>query len=322
MKLKVTRKIVDLAYRLFLGRPPESEEAIRDALGYGDLVTLREAFIKCDEFSDCFNRLAGPPRFRVSLHAPQIDVDIEVSDFESSAILAHIEKEWRQLGMDKPHWSVLSSALFAPENIQGSEGDFFKTGADDVAWLITTLARNGIAHNTLLRVFEYGCGLGRVTVHLAQYFDQVSACDISSSHLALTKKYVEMADIKNVRLELAEINDLGMKEGFDLWYSKIVLQHNPPPIIALILRRALRLLAPGGVAVFQVPTYAYDYSFKIKDYLKQIPSGIEMHVLPQTKIFQIIREQGCEVLEVREDEAVGNEHRWISNQFVLRKNNH
>lgn len=89
--------------------------------------------------------------------------------------------------------------------------------------------------------------------------------------------------------------------------------------MVLILKRALSLLAPGGAAVFQVPTYSYGYEFKLREYLHNLPSGIEMHVLPQSKIFQIAREHACEVLEVREDEAVGNEHVWVSNQFVLRK---
>ena len=319
MEIAVTRQIVDLAYRLFLGRPPESEQAIREALEYGDFATLRSAFIKCDEFLACFNNLAGAPRSRVPLYAPQMNVDVDVSDADLSAILTHIRAEWLRLGIDKPHWSVLSLDRFGPDTINGNEAEFHQTGADDAAFLITTLLRNGFDHHNLPRIFEYGCGVGRVTVHLAQYFDEVSACDISSSHLALAEKTIKMAYLDNVRLELAEIDHLGMKREFDLWYSRIVLQHNPPPIMALILRRALSLLAPGGVAVFQVPTYALDYSFKMPDYLKKVPSGIEMHVLPQSKVFQIAQEQGCEVLEVREDEAVGNEHSWVSNQFVLRK---
>lgn len=46
---------------------------------------------------------------------------------------------------------------------------------------------------------------------------------------------------------------LGMADSFDLWFSYIVLQHNPRSAIAQILQRALSLLAPGGLAILQLP---------------------------------------------------------------------
>ena len=33
--------------------------------------------------------------------------------------------------------------------------------------------------------------------------------------------------------------------GYGLWFSRIVLQHNPPPVMLAILRAAFRRLAPG-----------------------------------------------------------------------------
>ena len=41
----------------------------------------------------------------------------------------------------------------------------------------------------------------------------------------------------------------------DVIYSVIVLQHNPPPIMAIIVRQFMKGLNPGGVAYFQLPTY-------------------------------------------------------------------
>ena len=319
MDVEVTRQIVEMAYRLFLGRNPENEQVIRDALGYSDIEALRAGFLRSDEFQGCFNRLGGLSRVRVPLEAPRMNVDVEISTSNLAVLLAHVEAEWLKLGHDKPHWSVLSVDLFEPAGMQAHEAQFLQTGASDVALLLATLARNGFDYQKLSRAFEFGCGVGRVTVHLAQYFEHVSACDISSSHPALAEKTIQSAYLDNVRLGIAEVGDLGMKGEFDLWFSRIVLQHNPPPIMVLILKRALSLLAPGGAAVFQVPTYSYGYEFKLREYLHNLPSGIEMHVLPQSKIFQIAREHACEVLEVREDEAVGNEHVWVSNQFVLRK---
>jgi len=46
-----------------------------------------------------------------------------------------------------------------------------------------------------------------------------------------------------------------------------VLQHNPPPLIAMILARLLAGLAPGGVAYFQVPVWLPGYRFRVADLL-------------------------------------------------------
>jgi hypothetical protein len=115
--------------------------------------------------------------------------------------------------------------------------------------------------------------------------------------------------------------DFGMDGAFDLWFSRIVLQHNPPPVIAMILRRAFALLSPGGLAIFQVPTYAIGYRFVVKEYLREVgrQHGIEMHVLPQRAILEIAQQAGCTLLEVREDASAGNPGSWLSNMFVFQK---
>ena len=50
------------------------------------------------------------------------------------------------------------------------------------------------------------------------------------------------------------VDEMVNLERVDLVYSLIVLQHNPPPVIRLIVRAFLKALNPGGVAYFQVPT--------------------------------------------------------------------
>jgi hypothetical protein len=113
-----------------------------------------------------------------------------------------------------------------------------------------------------------------------------------------------------------------MHDSFDLWFSRIVLQHNPPPVIAMILRRALAWLAPGGLAVFQVPTYGVGYSFRANEYLRNIgqKSEIEMHILPQQAVLEVVQQAGCVLLELREDSYnTGHPAIWLSNLFVVRK---
>ena len=53
-------------------------------------------------------------------------------------------------------------------------------------------------------------------------------------------------------MQLRDTLDLDTLPEFDLFFSMIVLQHNPPPLIALMLEKIAARLRPGGVAVFAV----------------------------------------------------------------------
>ena len=81
-------------------------------------------------------------------------------------------------------------------------------------------------------------------------------------------------------------------EQADLVYSVIVLQHNPPPVIHMLVRAFLKALNPGGVAYFQVPTYRVGYRFSPGEYLEnegKTHAMMEMHVIPH-----IIFQTACE----------------------------
>ena len=164
-------------------------------------------------------------------------------------------------------------------------------------------------------------GVGHVTPHLATTFRQVTAIDISATHLKMAEHELARRGSSNVKLSLARAPAFGMAEPFDLWFSHIILQHNPPPIIAMILRRAFKMLLPGGIAIFQVPTYARGYRFELAKHLAKTAAvgEIEMHCIPMPVVFQIAREAGLATLEVREDAAMGPPSAWLSNTFVLRK---
>ena len=73
------------------------------------------------------------------------------------------------------------------------------------------------------------------------------------------------------------------------FFSLIVLQHNPPPIICDILESAFDGLASGGIAFFQVPTYGLGYKFALQDYYEgqYNRSDMEIHFVPQHEIFRL-----------------------------------
>ena len=291
---------------------------IAAAIARGDIQSGLEHYLKSGRQEGRF----PSPNYQVPLDVPAIEVEVTVEPDLAATLLAHVEQTWNQLGQEQPHWSVLSADQFKPDRIAEHEDDFYASGAADTNMLLAVLRRNGFAPERFARVLEYGCGLGRVTAHLASAFPAVIACDISQSHLLQAKQTLARTGTTNAEFRLVSLPEFGMHNSFDLWFSRIVLQHNPPPVIAMILGRALACLAPGGLAVFQVPTYAIGYRFRANEYLRSIgqKGEIEMHVLPQRAVLQVAQQAGCVLLELREDiHSAGHPAIWLSNLFVIWK---
>lgn len=265
-----------------------------------------------------------PPPAPVVVHfnkaAPAIHVDWDCPEPQVVQLMDRVAKTWEGLGESRPHWSVLTSEHFLPAHINATEEEFFATGEHDRYRLFETIRRVGRDPVEFKVAHEYGCGLGRITNHLSERFERVVACDVSRPHLDLARARSARIGRTNIDYRLAKLPEFGMDERFDLWFTIIVLQHNPPPIMAMILRRALTLLRPGGLAVFQIPTYSSHYRFDIEEYLASPvpPSGLELHFLPQSILFKLVREAGCALLEVIEDGLVGDPQ-CLSNSVVVVK---
>lgn len=312
----LAREAATWAYRLLLGREPESEEALSAASLFESPEALVRALLASPEFTA--RGLAGVRRMHP--RAEPLEVEWQVDSATMQELLTEVERSWTLLGQERPYWSVLAGPEYLPDNAAGREDDFYRSGADDLQMLLATLGRVGRDAAQFDVAFEFGCGLGRVTSHLCRAFRMVIACDISSQHLALARTALAARGIANAELKQATAADFGIAEPYDLWFSRLVLQHNAPPLIAAILERALTMLRPRGLAVFQVPVYLAGYRFTVDEYRRDRASfgPFEMHALPQPAILAIARRAGCTLLELREDDSAGDP--WTSQVFTFEKN--
>ena len=311
---------VTWAYRLLLDREPEEPRGVREkAEHFRDSRALRWELSRSEEFQ---RKNPGFHLPALSGREPAMAVDEVTDPAALERLLAHVQATWDELGRTEPHWSVLSEEDYRQANLGESQERFYQSGQDDVARLVATLERNGIQPDSVRSCLEYGCGIGRVTRWLAPRFDRLHAFDISPSHLAQAEAYLAGQEIAEVRFgRIAGIADLERLPAVDLIYCNIVLQHNPPPVIALILEAFLAALKPGGVAYFQVPTYHIAYRFDLEAYLADGARAreVEMHYLPQARIFEILRRGGGALLEVIEDPWIGLNQQAVSNTFLVRR---
>src|SRR5215467_5814473 len=101
----VTTEDVRAAYRLILGRNPESEEVLtRHSQRFHSLDELRKAFLSSVEFH---SSMSAPQR---PLNWPPIEIEVDASEVQLSAMITHLEANWHRLGLTDPHWSVLSNS--------------------------------------------------------------------------------------------------------------------------------------------------------------------------------------------------------------------
>lgn len=311
------------AYRLFLDRDPENHEVVLDKVSrLKNTQELREEFLHSVEFQlKQESQDLGLDERIPWEHQPKMNVGDVQSKDGLEALFNHIQKTWEYLGKTEPHWSVLTGEQYRQSNIEASRDLFYHGGQNNVAALFQSLERNEIDYSSYKSCLEYGCGVGRVTYWLAKKFNLVYGYDISQHHLQIAQEYLDDKHIKNVHLRhVKKVEDALNLPKVDVVYSILVLQHNPPPLMSLLVREFIKALHPGGVAFFQVPTYKIDYRFSMRKYLSATVSKqeMEMHVLPQKILFEMIQQEGGRLLEVIEDGWTGS-NKDLSNTVIVQK---
>ncbi len=165
--------------------------------------------------------------------------------------LKDLKKNWDAFGKQDPLWSILTDRT--KKGNKWELEDFFKTGEEEIESILKYTESLGSSYSRR-RALDFGCGVGRLTQALCKYFDECSGVDIAPSMIELARKYNRYGD--KCKYYLNEANDLRLFEGntFDFIYSKIVLQHMKPEYSTNYIKEFLRVLAPGGLLVFQIPS--------------------------------------------------------------------
>ena len=240
--MSVTRDEVVNAYLFILGRMPESEKVISDGMANADFNELRRTFLTSDEFTHSQIRRDAPPSVGRFFDAHLHGTKLTCTDTQVNKMLARIASAWREFGETEPHWSVLTDDEFKQENIEDNIDAFYASGPRSLDIDLNFLRRS---NQTISfgRALDFGCGVGRLTLALSPHADAVHGVDISEPHVRLAVEQANLRSIDNVTFNVIDhLEDLLSLGKFDFIISKIVLQHNPPPIMAMILRYLLSLI--------------------------------------------------------------------------------
>ena len=247
---------------------------------------------------------------------------------------------WDQLGRKNALGAILTvDGKVAEWNV----GEFLATGKIDVSRFMPTFERLSPA-TPRARLLDFGCGVGRVTRVFANHFDAVVGVDVAPSMIEWARSL--HADCNRCTFVLNRAPDLTCfaSESFDVVYSRIVLQHIRPAIVERYIPELVRVLATGGVLMFQLPEVMSVDSRRIFEEApvvghplkRRLPkrvvlawrrlkyaflttsSGaqIEMFGMPREDVEAIVERSGGRVLEATPDNSHGPEGRgfeyWVT----------
>jgi ubiquinone/menaquinone biosynthesis C-methylase UbiE len=161
-------------------------------------------------------------------------------------------QDWNELAQLDPHWAILTS----PGKRFGrwDSDEFFATGTAEADAFMRRVEELELPRERS-RALDFGCGLGRMTRALAKHFDECIGVDISEEMVRGARE--ANANVSGVSFEVNHATDLRRfpDASLDLVYSAIVLQHVPDrEAIESYVREFCRVLRPGGLAVFQLPS--------------------------------------------------------------------
>jgi SAM-dependent methyltransferase len=165
------------------------------------------------------------------------------------------DRDWARLGKTDPYFAVLTAPQYHGELSERDRDAFFASGEAHVARVLA------IIHDRLdptfapERALDFGCGVGRIVIPLAERCREVTGVDVSSAMLAEARKNCASAGAVNVQLLPSDDRLSAVAGDFDFVHSYIVLQHIPVRRGEAIVAELVSRLAPDGIGVFHA-TYA------------------------------------------------------------------
>ena len=223
--------------------------------------------------------------------------------------LKNVRSVFEKVGRDDAMYAVLTN-----HDYRGNKWDpeaFFQHGRDEIRGVMEYVDSLGW-RQPRRRALDFGSGVGRLSQALADHFEEVVGVDISYTMVETAQRFDRKGGrvryMVNTEPDLRLLDD----DAFDFVYSNITLQHIPPEPAAAYVRELIRVLRPGGLAVFQTRNgprirpgtlRAHLYALR-REYFRRFWQRIrgrvpyEMHYLARTQVEELVVESGGRMLDV------------------------
>ena len=174
--------------------------------------------------------------------------------------LRELQQNWNQFGEADPFWAILTDPRC--KDNRWDPVAFFHTGEKEIDSVLSGLAAMGL-EIPRHRALDFGCGVGRLTQALCRCFERCDGVDIAPSMITLARKFDKYPGRCHYHLNETDSLALFQDNTFDFIYSRIVLQHMRPQFSRKYVGEFVRVLASGGVLIFQIPAEPRDIRTQI-----------------------------------------------------------
>jgi ubiquinone/menaquinone biosynthesis C-methylase UbiE len=244
--------------------------------------------------------------------------------------LRGVQRTWTYFGETDPLWAIVTDPSKRSNGWDLAE--FFLTGEQEVGKLMSSIDALPFRLGSG-RALDFGCGVGRLTQPLARHFDKVYGVDIAPTMLEHARRYNRFPERCEYVLNAGDHLRVFPDAYFDLIFSILTLQHMEPRFIRRYLREFVRVLAPGGLAVFQVPTveelhsdrlrqaalraWIYLYQRFVARVTRRGQPLMEMHGVPLGAVTAIVEAQGAKLLRAEPDRSAAGA--WSGYRYYVTK---
>ena len=238
---------------------------------------------------------------------------------------------WSRIGSDEAYFGVVTLDEFQAGKLDANaRSKFFESGEEHLSSIWPQLEKLNGGPLTPRRSLDYGCGVGRVLLPLANRSHSSVGIDISESMLEECRRNLVAEDIGSVTLiEAGEFMAMGAG-AYDLVHSFIVMQHIEPKIGLSIIRKLVDGLEPKGFGVIHATYRDRSGSMvKMRNRIYRTFPGLHRavsgmlgrsgHFMPmyeydRAAITQILEAAGCEI-----GAEIETDHGFAGSMFIFRK---
>lgn len=169
------------------------------------------------------------------------------------------DTEWVKWGQQDPYFAVITDERFRAGNLtEDAKKVFFESGRRHANYVLSACRRLISPTFSPSRALDFGCGVGRVAVPLAERVAAVVGVDVSPDMLAEARRNCDLHGLANVELLPSDDTLSAVTGSFDLVHSCITFQHIDVPRGRRLFARLIELLADDGIGAIQI-TYAKAY---------------------------------------------------------------
>ena len=138
------------------------------------------------------------------------------------------DSDWEVWGKKDPYYGGCTQDSYRLcQMTDESRAEFFQAGEQRIHQILDHCRRHIDPEFNPKRALDFGCGVGRLLIPVAQVTEHATGLDVSVSMLEEARKNCEERSLNNVTL-LKSDDELSLLKGdFDFVYSHIVLQHIP-----------------------------------------------------------------------------------------------